>query len=270
MKAACLAAALLALSRPDRALAQQPQADTSAAADVELAERNAADAFTAYEAGRYATAVSLYVQAYNASPNADILYNIARIYDTKLGDRKLAITFYRRYIADPGALADRIKTANSRLVVLREAEIAAEQPPAAAAPHARLRVSAAGDRASAAPDRTWSSQELVGGVVGAAGIVGVGVGAAFGIAAISGARTARDLCDGNACSEQRGVSAARDAKQNARVSTVGFAAGGALLALGTALFVAADENSERAQSAGVTWTPVASKSSVALGVSGAW
>jgi tetratricopeptide (TPR) repeat protein len=255
-------------------VAAQPAEPQSAAvettpSDVELAERHAADAFAAYEAGRYGTAVSLYVQAYNASPNADILYNIARIYDTKLGDRKLALTFYRRYIADPGAQADRIKLANERLITLREAEIAAEQTgPSRPSPGRAL--GSAGSTATPTDEDRWSNQELVGAIVGAGGVVGVVIGGAFGVAAISNASTARDLCDGNACREQRGVTAARDANQNARVATVGFAAGGALLAIGTALFLSADEPKERAQATRVRWTPVASESSVALEVAGAW
>ncbi|MET0411237.1 MAG: hypothetical protein ABW217_08065 [Polyangiaceae bacterium] len=242
---------------------------TSAQAEVELAERHAAQAFEAYQAGRHGTAVSLYVQAYNASPNADILYNIARIYDTKLGDRKLALTFYRRYIADPGAQADRIKLCNERLMALREAEIAAEQTPeAVSSSGASTRAGSAAE--SAESDRTWSNQELVGAIVGASGVVGVVIGAAFGVAAIASASTARDLCDGNACREQRGVTAANDANQNARVATVGFAAGGALLAIGTALFLSADEPKERAQATRMRWTPVATESSLALEVGGSW
>jgi tetratricopeptide (TPR) repeat protein len=282
-KAACLTAAILVLSHPTL-VAAQPGTDTVARDEVALAERNAAEAFDAYRAGHYGTAVALYVQAYNATPNADILYNIARIYDTKLGDRKLAMTFYRRYIADPGALADRIKLANERLVSLREAEIAADDSPAPRdgasndgasntdPSNARRRVSAG--PAQAQPDsesaRTWSTQELFGVIVGAAGVVGVGIGAGFGVAALSDAGTARDLCDGNACREQRGVTAARNASQNARVSTVGFAAGAALLGIGTALFLSADKPTERPQVGRLRWAPLASKSSVALGVSGAW
>jgi tetratricopeptide (TPR) repeat protein len=246
--------------------------DASAHSDVEQAERHAAEAFEAYQAGRYGTAVSLYVQAYNASPNADILYNIARIYDTKLGDRKLALNFYRRYISDPGAQADRIKLANQRLVALREAEIAAEQPAAAARPlRPGTAASFAGTAsASGEPEATWSNQELVGAIVGATGVVGVVIGAAFGVATISSANTARDLCDGNACREQRGVTAANDANQSARVATVGFAAGGALIAIGTALFLSAGGVKERPQIGRVRWSPVATESSLALEVGGSW
>lgn len=260
----------LILGQPGLAAAQTAAAATNAQSEVELAERHAAQAFEAYQAGRFSTAVSLYVQAYNASPNADILYNIARIYDTKLGDRKLALNFYRRYIADPGAQAERIKLCNERLMALREAEIAADQP-APSARSSNRAASAENATADAAESgRTWSNQELVGAIVGAGGVVGVVIGAAFGVAAISSASTARDLCDGNACREQRGVTAANDANQNARVATVGFAAGGALLAIGTALFLSADGPKERAQANAVRWAPVATESSLALEVGGSW
>lgn len=269
LTAATLSAALL-LGQPGLAAAQAAAPETTAQSEVEQAERHAAQAFEAYQAGRHGTAVSLYVQAYNASPNADILYNIARIYDTKLGDRQLALTFYRRYIADPGAQADRIKLANERLVALREAELAAQQPASPASPSHPAALGMGRSAAVSGADRTWSSQELVGAIVGAGGVVGVVIGAAFGVAAISSASTARDLCDGNACSEQRGVTAANDASQNARVATAGFAAGGALLAIGTALFLSADEPKERPQARQVRWTPVASESSLALEVGGSW
>jgi tetratricopeptide (TPR) repeat protein len=267
--AARLSLALI-LGQPGLAAAQTAAVETSTHGEVELAERHAAQAFEAYQAGRYGTAVSLYVQAHNASPNADILYNIARIYDTKLGDRKLALTFYRRYIADPGAQAERIELCNERLVALREAEIAADQPVPVARSSGRPTTPAGDAPQAAESDRTWSNQELVGAIVGAGGVVGVVIGAAFGAAAIASANTARDLCDGNACREQRGVNAANDANQSARVATVGFAAGGGLLAIGTALFLSADEPKERAQATRMRWTPAATESSLALEVGGSW
>jgi hypothetical protein len=46
----------------------------------------------------------------------------------------------------------------------------------------------------------------------------------------------RDLCDGNVCSEQRGIDAAESASDHATISTIGFASGGALLAFGAAFY----------------------------------
>jgi len=80
------------------------------------------------------------------------------------------------------------------------------------------------------------------------GIAAVGVGAGFGLAAMDETRTVRDLCDGNVCSEQRGIDAAESANDHALVSTVGFASGGALLALGAAFyFWHGDEPTERGE-----------------------
>ena len=53
---------------------------------------------------------------------------------------------------------------------------------------------------------------------------------------MSRARTAHELCDGNACTSQQGVDAAHAARTAATLSTLGFAAGGGLLVAGAALF----------------------------------
>src|SRR4051794_22780210 len=68
-----------------------------ASPDVTRAESYAADAFAAYEKKDYQEAVVLYLKALEAAPSADVLFNLAKIYDTKLNDRQLAMSFYRRY-----------------------------------------------------------------------------------------------------------------------------------------------------------------------------
>ncbi len=206
---------------------------------VAVAEQKAARAFTAYRDKRYADAVALYIEAYDAAPNADMLYNVARIYDGKLADRPLAISFYRRYIADPGAVSDRIQIANARLGQLRAAELAVMRPvPAENSPPVMPGAASAESSAGQPPtrDASWSEPEIAGVIIGASGIVALGVGAGFGIAAMGEANTARDLCDGNVCREQRGIDAAEKASDRAMISTVGFASGGALLALGAAVY----------------------------------
>jgi hypothetical protein len=207
-------------------------------ADVTLAESKADQAFRAYQSKRFAEAVALYMEAYNAAPNADILYNVARIYDAKLLDRPLAMNFYRRYITDPGAVADRIQIANERLLALREAELAATQParevetPAAAAPAMGTR----GAAVYAPPEPGWSTAEVLGAVLAGTGVVALGVGTGFGIAAMGETKTVNDLCEDNVCSEQRGIDSAQRARDHATISTIGVASGGALLALGAVLY----------------------------------
>jgi serine/threonine-protein kinase len=258
-RAACIVLTALLVGRAAHA---EEGNDVAATSDVQLAEQRAAQAFEAYKNGEYTTAVALYVEAFKASPSADLLYNIARIYDAKLGDRQLAIMFYRRYIGDPGAVAERIKRANERLIELREAEVAAGDRPmkeARPAPPPR-------EPATRSP-----TASQVGLVLGVMGLVGVGVGTGFGIAAMSKAATAKDFCNGNQCTSAQGVNALHDASNHATISTVGFAAGGALLATGAFLFFwGGSRRPEREAVPSVHWGAVATPSRWAVEIGGAW
>ena len=230
--------------------------DAGGDTEVVVAEQKAAQAFQAYREKRFAEAVALYLDAYRAAPSADILYNVARIYDAKLGDRPLAISFYRRYISDPGAVADRIQAANERLVALRDAELAATRPPPAPESSAPAPAPSAPAPAPASPESGWNGAEVTGVVLGATGIVALGVGTGFGIAALHERQTMRDLCDNSVCSEQRGIDAAASASDHAALSTIAFASGGALLALGAAFyFWLGDEPSESPRQALETSDP---------------
>ncbi len=66
-----------------------------------------------FDAGEYAKAVSSYIQAYQLEPAAAVLYNIAFIYDRKLGETKLAMNYLRRYVesedADPAIVERALK-----------------------------------------------------------------------------------------------------------------------------------------------------------------
>ena len=260
---------------PHAAGAAEAEASDGDAAIV-LAEQKAAQAFEAYEAKHFAQAVTLYLQAHAAAPNADILYNVARIYDTKLGDRPLAINFYRRYISE-GANADRIQIANERLLALRDAELAVAERPAPAPSAAAAGAVPPRAERRAAPAMGWTTGEWAGAILAGTGVVALGIGTGFGVAAMDDTRTVRDLCDGNLCREQRGIDAAETATDHARVSTIAFASGGALLALGAAFyFWPGGESRERPeQAAGSGWelagagvAPTADGWS--LGVTGTW
>jgi serine/threonine-protein kinase len=254
-------AALLLASQPRTALAEEGAPEMAAPSDVQLAEQRAAQAYDAYQKKDYTTAVALYLEAFKAAPSADLLYNIARIYDAKLGDRQLAITFYRRYVADPGAVAERIKRANDRLVELRDAEIAA------------------GDRVTREPrpaparEPTSRSSALpaVGVALGVAGVVGLAVGTGFGLAARSKSDSAKPFCNGGACTSQRGVDDLHDASNSATVSTVAFVAGGALLAGGIALYLwGGNRKQGERETTALQVGAVATSSQCALEVAGSW
>jgi hypothetical protein len=246
--------------------------------NVGLAERRAAEAYDAYTRKDYISAVALYLEAYDAAPSGLVLYNIARIYDTKLADRPLAMTFYRRYITDPGADTERIRFANERLTELRAAEavssdLANATPSASSAkPVPRATPIVAPSPAVEGERGGWSALRWTGVTLGVLGIAGVGVGTVYGLAAASKASTAHQTCDGSLCTTQTGVDAAHAASDRATVSTVGFALGGALLAAGVALFFVGAEKKgpERPLTAKLAWDASASSSELTLGLKGTW
>jgi hypothetical protein len=256
----------------------QPAA-AAQATEVERAEAYAADAYEAYQRKDYPTAVALYRKAYEAAPTADILFNIARIYDIGLGDRSLAMLFYQDYVVDPEAEDDRIEIAFERIGQLQAAERAGHEPEAAPAPAPSAAFSPPAATAPARPSpeldliepsTAWTSLRVGGIVAGTVGLVSIGIGAGFGVAALSDASTAREYCDGDVCSSQRGVDAVHSATKNADIATVGFVLGGALVAAGGLLLWLDDGPRAHADSATLDWSPIASDSELGLALSGKW
>ena len=243
------------------ALAAQPAAEAPASS-VSLAERYAEEGYQAYVRQDYRSAVALYLQALDAAPSADIVYNLARVYDLGLHDRPLAIRFYARYVDDPAAVPSRRDTSRQRLAELRAAEPAAprNEPAAPGAPPRPID-----------EERGGSATPVLAVAAGALGLVGVGMGVGFGVAAKSDLDVARRYCEGSACTTLRGVRAAQSAARAADVATIGFAAGGTLLALGTVLWLVADDEAESARPPGrLRWTPSISPEEVSLGLSGSF
>lgn len=256
-------------------------ADATNADGIERAEAYAAAAYEAYSREDYAQAVALYLEAYAASPTAAILYNVARIYDTALHDATLAIRHYERYVSAPDADVYRAARARARLAQLRaarDAALAPERPapapvatgsagstgstfPAPAPPHP----AAAGELDA----RFWTPLRVGAVVAGSVGLVAIGLGAGFGVAALSDASTAREYCDGPLCSSQRGIDATHAASKNADIATAGFALGGALLAVGGGMLWAA-HGSGSSEIAGPRLSPIASSSQLGLAYSGSW
>jgi tetratricopeptide (TPR) repeat protein len=264
-----LMGAALCLSAPAASADEPPPLS----ADVALSERLAARAFEAYGQKDYPNAVHLYRQALEAAPSADIVYNLARVYDNGLRDRALAIRFYSRYVEDPGAVPSRIEIAHRRLAELRAAERAAS---VAALERGAPEPQAAVSPAAAAPGVVGaggSSTALTAGaiVAGSVGLVGVGVGVAFGITAKNDLEESERYCDGNQCISQRGVDAAKSATRAADVATIGFSVGGALLALGTVLWFLDDGEGEQPALVGaLDWEPRLGPGELSLSVSGSF
>jgi tetratricopeptide (TPR) repeat protein len=249
---------------------------TSNGSDVARAEGYAADAFEAYARKDYSAAVALYLKALDTAPAADMLYNLARIYDGKLKERQLAIEYYRRYARDPGAEPTRLRAVNERLSQLVELEAISTETPVRqrAEPPSSVPSSSSDDRApvrSDAREQGITGMHVLGIVALAAGVTCLGIGGGFGLAAKSDAEVADDFCNGDACRSQRGVDAARDASSAATISTIGFIAGGALSALGvvTLLIASSDDKGER-NLASLSLAPLAGPNVVGTQIAGQW
>jgi hypothetical protein len=253
--------------RPTPAHAQPPAA--AAPGDVALAERYAADAFAAYEAHEYAHALVLYHQALAAAPSADIAYNIARIYDLGLKDRRQAIGWYERYRSDPGAVPNRVEAATRRIAELSVAEQASLADVDAIAREFPLdsERDASGAEPSASRDGL-SPLRLAALTLGTVGVVGVGLGVGFGLSARAETDAWKHDCDGNACSSQRGVDAAQTAARRANISTIGLGVGGGLLALGAILWLVDEDTEQPSTSARLQLAPAATSSGLAGVLSG--
>lgn len=243
-----------------------------AGAEVAQAEQYAAQAFEAYRNKDYPNAVAFYHKAYELSASADLLYNIARVYDLGIRDRQLATNFYRRYVSDSGAVPERIEKATRRLEELRAAERALAVEPA---PREQSEtVSASAPAASEDTPRTnfWSTFRIAGLASGIAGLAALGVGTAYGLRAISEVDTAHAECDGNQCRSQRGVDAANAAQHSAGVTTLALSVGAGLALTGATLWFFGPE--ERLEAPGaqarVRWVPIASTSQLGVELSGGW
>lgn len=82
------------------------------------------------------------------------------------------------------------------------------------------------------------AQRTIGFVVGGVGIAAVGVGAIFGLTAMGNKSDVDSHCNGAIC-DATGFAAQDDARSAATISTIGFVAGGVLLAGAVALVVTA-------------------------------
>jgi serine/threonine-protein kinase len=128
----------------------------------------------------------------------------------------------------PALMHDEVSAPTSTLSAASAA--ATMQPTAASASHV--------DR-----DAGWPVQRTVSIVVGAAGVVALGVGTYFGLRAISKDNDADALCmsDSGGCSNSQGSKLADEAKHAATLSNVFVFGGAALVATGVILYVTAPD-----------------------------
>jgi len=113
MVLATVAAFSLAVPAPAFA-AEAPPTDPTA-----RAEWLSGQAETAFSERRFADAIRLYLDAWEAAPAASILYNVAFIYDKRLNDPELAIDYYERAAGSADADVELKAKATARVAQLR-------------------------------------------------------------------------------------------------------------------------------------------------------
>ena len=91
----------------------------------------------------------------------------------------------------------------------------------------------------AEPPSDGSGRRMLGLGIGVAGVIGVGVGAVFGLTAISKKKDVEGHCSGSVCDSTAAVDKRESARNSATISTVGFVVGGVLLAGGAVIFFTA-------------------------------
>lgn len=128
----------------------------------------------------------------------------------------------------------------------------------------------------------WASsglgtQEIVGLTLGGAGIVGVGVGSVFGLLTLSAWSSVKNACGpGGAsnCAARNPSTVTSDhdtAQTDGTISTVGFIAGGALVATGLIVFLTGRHHGhEEAPAPSVAVVPTVGPGQAGLGLSGAF
>ncbi len=139
-------------------------------------------------------------------------------------------------------------------------------PAAAAAVTSTLATGPAPPADSSTPSSSGGAQRTIALVTGGAGIVGIGVGSVFGILAMSKNNSTSGHCNGSVCDAPT-IAALGDARTDATVSTVGFVAGGVLLAAGAVLYLTAPKGSP---STGLVLSPGAGGSIAGLTLLGGW
>jgi hypothetical protein len=116
------------------------------------------------------------------------------------------------------------------------------------------------------PSSPGSTQRVLGVVTGVVGLGGIAVGSVFGLIAKGHQSDAGPHCNGTVC-DTSGLSDLSDARSAATVSTIGFIAGGAVLAGGVVLYLVAPRASS---GTGLVVAPGSAGSVAGLTLRGGW
>lgn len=126
-------------------------------------------------------------------------------------------------------------------------EIPALEPEPRVAVSANAPAAAPAAAAPSSPVAAPSTQRVVGYVVGGTGVASVVLGSIFGLRAISKNSDSKDYCRTDTLCSSHGLALRDDARDAAKVSTITFVAGAALVATGLTMVLTAPSSREQAQ-----------------------
>lgn len=272
MKKIVLLATMITMAIPAVARAQDAPAAAPAAASAatetdpsKRAEMLANSAMEAYARNDFAKAVSLYLESYQAMPTAAVLYNIARIYDNKLNEQRVALEYYRRSSLSPDATPDLVAKSTTRLSAIQSTlqDGTSPQPKPSGSQEAKPTGGEEKER------RT--SLRVPGLIVAGAGGVGLVLGTVFTFVAKGKHSDAN--CNGAVCPSDSAVSTEKSAASMANVATVSFIAGGVLLAGGLTMFLLSPSKKESSSGAAapplrVAFAPLLGPTTAGIGITG--
>jgi hypothetical protein len=118
------------------------------------------------------------------------------------------------------------------------------------------------------PSGGMTNMQVGGLAVGGAGVVGIVIGSAFGLSAISKNNDAKTHCSNGVCDTPDAQKSREDARAAGNVSTIAFVAGGVLAATGVTLFFVGKR--KQTETPNVSIAPVAAPTSCGISLQGAF
>jgi tetratricopeptide (TPR) repeat protein len=217
-------------------------------------EQFAAHARQAYNLQDFDRAIAYYLRAYRLSPNGALLYNIAYIYDHKLGEVDTAMEFYRRYIRSEDADPDVVQRSTVRLQELKALKrntIRKEQriiPPLDTGPSPGPgRIAPQRDNGPQHQYERRSTQNIWGW-----SLIGVG-GASLSGALVLGLVAGNTHADFNSATEPSRKQSLQDTgQQQALVADILLVAGAVAASTGLIMLLT-DNDSSESSNAGISW-----------------
>jgi hypothetical protein len=193
--------------------------------------------------GKYAESLEIYAKLYAETAHPTYLRNVGRCYQN-LGEADKAIASFREYLRQAKGLSS-----DERGVVeqyIREMQALKEKRQETSPPPERVTKATpppdSDAKAKTPPERSRRTAALV---VGAASVAALGVGAFFGVRAMSKQSDSDNLCPNNLCVGD-GVALSQDAKSNARICDVAVGAGLIGAGIATYLFLSSSGSGEGA------------------------